>query len=51
MNNSKKKSYAIVFGIFAREDINDYYGNVEIPAGTMISTSGIGISAHARKLS
>jgi len=36
----------IVFGIFAREDINDYYGNVEIPAGTMISTSGIDEEGH-----
>ena len=36
----------IVFGIFAREDVNDYYGNIEIPAGTMISTSGIDEEGH-----
>ena len=36
----------IVFGVFAREDINDYYGSVEIPAGTMISTSGIDEEGH-----
>ena len=31
----------IVFGIFAREDILDYMGNVAIKSGTMISTTGI----------
>lgn len=31
----------IVFGIFAREDIYDYMGNVAIKNGTMIYTSGI----------
>ena len=31
----------IVFGIFAREDICDYKGNVAIESGTMISTTGI----------
>ena len=31
----------IVFGIFAREDIYDYMGNVAIENGTMISTTGI----------
>ena len=31
----------IVFGIFAREDIYDYMGNVAIENGTMIYTSGI----------
>ncbi len=31
----------IVFGIFAREDILDYMGNIAIKSGTMISTTGI----------
>ena len=31
----------IVFGIFAREDILDYMGNVAIKSGIMISTTGI----------
>lgn len=31
----------IVFGVFAREDIYDYMGNVAIENGTMISTTGI----------
>ena len=31
----------IVFGIYAREDIYDYMGNVAIENGTMIATSGI----------
>ena len=31
----------IVFGIYAREDILDYMGNVAIKSGTMISTTGI----------
>ncbi len=31
----------IVFGIFAREDIYDYMGNIAIKNGTMISTTGI----------
>jgi len=31
----------IVFGIFAREDIYDYKGNVAINNGTMIATTGI----------
>ena len=31
----------IVFGIFAREDICDYMGNVAITSGTMISTTRI----------
>lgn len=31
----------IVFGIYAREDICDYMGNVAIKSGTMISTTGI----------
>lgn len=37
-----EKAYKdIVFGIFAREDIVDYKGNVAIESGTMISTTGI----------
>lgn len=36
----------IVFGIFAREDIYDYMGNVAIENGTMISTSGITEDGH-----
>lgn len=31
----------IVFGIYAREDIYDYMGNVAIENGTMIATTGI----------
>lgn len=31
----------VIFGIFAREDIVDYKGNVAIESGTMISTTGI----------
>ncbi len=31
----------IVFGIYARDDISDYMGNVAIESGTMISTTGI----------
>lgn len=31
----------IVFGIFAREDIYDYMGNVALKNGTMIATTGI----------
>ena len=31
----------IIFGIYAREDIYDYMGNVAIENGTMISTTGI----------
>ena len=31
----------IIFGIYAREDILDYTGNVAIEKGTMISTTGI----------
>lgn len=36
----------IVFGIFAREDIYDYMGNVAIEHGTMISTTGITKEGH-----
>lgn len=37
-----EKAYKdIIFGIFAREDIVDYKGNVAIKSGTMISTTGI----------
>lgn len=36
----------IVFGIFAREDIYDYMGNVAIDNGTMIATSGITKDGH-----
>lgn len=36
----------IVFGIFAREDIYDYLGNVAIPYGTMLYTSGIDSNGH-----
>ena len=39
INNEAYKD--IVFGIFAREDIYDYMGNVAIKNGTMISTTGI----------
>lgn len=31
----------VVFGIYAREDIYDYIGNVAIPYDTLISTTGI----------
>ncbi|MEG1463107.1 MAG: prealbumin-like fold domain-containing protein, partial [Anaerorhabdus sp.] len=31
----------VVFGIFAREDVYDYMGNVAIENGTMIATTGI----------
>lgn len=31
----------VVFGIYAREDIYDYMGNVAIPYDTLIATSGI----------
>lgn len=31
----------VVFGIYAREDIYDYMGNVAIPYNTLIDTSGI----------
>ena len=43
-NNDAYKD--IVFGIFAREDIYDYMGNVAIENGTMISTSGITEEGH-----
>lgn len=36
----------IVFGIFAREDIFDYMGNIAIEHGTMIYTSGINEDGH-----
>lgn len=36
----------IIFGIYAREDIYDYMGNVAIENGTMISTSGITEDGH-----
>lgn len=36
----------IVFGIFAREDIYDYMGNVAIEHGTMIYTSSIDEDGH-----
>lgn len=36
----------IVFGIFAREDIYDYMGNIAIEHGTMISTTGITKEGH-----
>ena len=36
----------IVFGIFAREDIYDYMGNVAIGNGMMIATSGISEEGH-----
>lgn len=39
INNEAYKD--IVFGIYAREDIYDYMGNVAIENGTMITTSGI----------
>lgn len=39
INNEAYKD--IVFGIFAREDIYDYMGNVAIENQTMISTTGI----------
>lgn len=42
-----KEAYKdIVFGIFAREDIYDYMGNVAIDNGTMIATSGITKDGH-----
>ena len=31
----------VIFGIYAREDIYDYMGNVAIPYGTLIDTTGI----------
>lgn len=43
-NNDAYKD--IVFGIFAREDIYDYMGNVAIENGTMIGTSGITEEGH-----
>lgn len=36
----------VVFGIYAREDIYDYKGNVGIKNGTMITTSGIDENGH-----
>lgn len=36
----------IVFGIFAREDIYDYMGNIAIENGTMITTTGITREGH-----
>ena len=36
----------IIFGIFAREDVYDYMGNIAIENGTMISTSGITEDGH-----
>ncbi len=36
----------VVFGIYAREDIYDYKGNVGIKSGTMITTSGIDENGH-----
>lgn len=36
----------VIFGIFAREDIYDYMGNVAIPSDTMIATSGINEDGH-----
>ena len=36
----------IVFGIYAKEDVLNYYGNVEIPAGNMIATTGIDENGH-----
>ena len=36
----------VVFGIFAREDIYDYMGNVAIEHGTMLYTSGIDADGH-----
>ena len=36
----------VLFGIFAREDIYDYKGNVAIENGTLISTTGISKEAH-----
>lgn len=36
----------IVFGIFAREDILNYYGDAEIPEGSMILTTGIDENGH-----
>ena len=39
INNEAYKD--VVFGIYARENIYDYMGNVAIEKGTMIATSGI----------
>ncbi len=36
----------IVFGIYAKEDIINYYGDAEIPAGSLIATSGIDENGH-----
>ena len=44
LNNEAYKD--IIFGIYAREDILNYYSDVEIPAGSMISTSGIDEEGH-----
>lgn len=36
----------VIFGIYAREDISDYMGNVAIENGSMISTTGIDKNGH-----
>lgn len=36
----------VIFGIFAREDIYDYMGNVAIDNGSMIATTGIDEKGH-----
>lgn len=36
----------VVFGVYAREDIYDYMGNVAIEHGSMISTTGISKDGH-----
>ena len=36
----------VVFAIYAREDINDYMGNVAIENGSMIATTGIDSDGH-----
>lgn len=36
----------VIFGIYAREDISDYSGNVAIENGSMIATTGIDSDGH-----
>lgn len=45
-NNLAEAYKEVVFGIYAREDIYDYKGNVGIENGTMIATSGIDENGH-----
>lgn len=41
-NHEELNAYQdVIFGIYAREDIYDYMGNVAIPYGTLIDTTGI----------